>query len=191
MWVKLTICLFVVVFAVGAFWLISNAFFLETAPYDIVEQEGDFEVRDYPTLPVVTTQMETVEGDSAFGRLFQFIRGENSDQVKIAMTTPVFVEDGKMSFVIPEENHQRGVPGPTSTEVKIEERPSLRVVAYRFSGIANESSRREAVEKLSSWMEKRGFVSLGEPFFAYYDAPFVPGPFRRNEVMMRLRSAST
>jgi hypothetical protein len=26
----------------------------------------------------------------------------------------------------------------------------------------------------------------GEPFFAYYDAPFIPGPFRRNEVMLRL-----
>jgi hypothetical protein len=186
MWIKIVISIFLVLFLFGAYWLISNVFFLETAPYRIVTKEGDFELRDYPTLPVVTTQMESIEGDSAFGRLFQFIQGENSNQTKIAMTTPVFVDDGQMSFVIPDEVRQQGVPEPASTEVEIAERPRLQVAVYRFSGVADESSRKRAVEELQAWIQMQGLQAIGEPFFAYYDAPFIPGPFRRNEVMFQI-----
>jgi len=187
MWMKLVLLAVTGVFLLGCYWLASNVFFLETAQYELVEKEGPFEVRDYPDLPVVTTPMQSSEGNSAFRRLFRYIQGENSSETKIAMTTPVFVDDGKMDFVIPREASRQGVPDPTGPEVEIAVRPKLRVAVHRFSGVANDSNRNEALDRLQTWMAARSMVAVGNPFFAYYDAPFVPGPFRRNEVMLQSR----
>jgi hypothetical protein len=187
MWLKLILVVVAGSLLLGGYWLFSNVFFLESAHYKLVLKEGDFEIREYPELVVVTTPMESTEGDSAFGRLFQFIQGENASEAKIAMTTPVFVDEGKMSFVIPKETRQQGVPDPTAREVTVESRLAVRVGAYRFSGVANESRRTEALEKLKTWMVGQGLESLGDPTFAYYDAPFIPGPLRRNEVLLQSR----
>lgn len=172
---------------VGIYLLASSAFFLETAQYEVSMKESDFEVRDYGELAVVTASMRSAEGNSAFRKLFQFIQGENARQEKISMTTPVFVDGGKMSFVVPDETLQKGVPDPTGEDVFLEDRAAIRVAAYRFSGHANDASRREALAALKNWMAEKGLEFEGEAFFAYYDAPFVPGSFRRNEVMLRLR----
>lgn len=171
----------------GIYWLVSSVFFLETAQYQVVLKEGDFEVRDYANLAVVTAGMQSAEGNSAFRKLFQFIQGENTRQEKISMTTPVFVDDGKMSFVVPEETRSQGVPDPTGKDVVLEDRPGFRVAVYRFSGVSGEASRREALEQLESWIVGKGLSTDGEAFFAYYDAPFIPGPIRRNEAMLRCR----
>ncbi len=187
MWIKLAFLAVTGFFLLGCYWLASNAFFLETAQYEMVEKERHFEVRDYPDLPVVTTPMQSSEDSASFRRLFRYIQGENSSETKIAMTTPVFVDDEKMNFVIPKEASRQGVPQPTGPEVELALRPKLRVVVHRFPGVANESNRNEALDKLQTWMAARGMVPVGNPFFAYYDAPFVPGPFRRNEVMLQSR----
>ena len=186
MLIKIILTGVLAVVLVGIYWLASNLFFLETAQYEVSMKEGDFEVRDYSELAVVSASMQSPEGDSAFRKLFQFIQGENARQEKISMTTPVFVEDGKMSFVVPDETLRKGVPDPTGEDVVVEDRAAIRVAVRRFSGHANETSRREALAALKNWMAEKGLESEGEAFFAYYDAPFVPGPFRRNEVMLRL-----
>jgi hypothetical protein len=187
MWIKLSLLFLLSLILMGVYWLVSSVFFLETAPYVVTLKEGEFEIREYSQLAVVTAAMQSTEGDSAFRKLFQFIQGQNAREEKIAMTTPVFVDDGKMSFVVPEATLRNGVPHPTGEGVAIEERAPVRVAAFRFSGYATEDSRSEALAALRGWLSEKGFNAEGEAFFAYYDAPFVPGPFRRNEVMLRFQ----
>ena len=46
--------------------------YLETAPYSVAYQDGNFEIRDYPSLRLVETKMN--DGDNyGFFRLFNFI----------------------------------------------------------------------------------------------------------------------
>jgi hypothetical protein len=189
MWIKITVLAVTIPALMGAYWLGSNAFFLETASYSLVLQEGSFEIREYPELPVASTTNEFARDDSAFRRLFQYIQGSNSEDQKIAMTTPVFVDEERMSFVIPEDVEKQGIPDPTTEGVQVERRPSVRVAVYRFSGAADEQSRNKALQKLVAWMNSKGLESQGAAIFAYYDAPFVPGPFRRNEVMLQSEQA--
>ena len=51
-----------------------------TAPYESVRKQGHFEVRDYPALLVVETEM--TDSDNAFNRLFRFISGKNEAEQK-------------------------------------------------------------------------------------------------------------
>jgi hypothetical protein len=37
---------------------------------------------------------------------------------------------------------------------------------------------------LRAWLAGQGIVPEGEAEFAFYDAPMVPGPLRRNEVLI-------
>lgn len=156
------------------------------------EKDGRFELRDYPALPVARTAMNGGTGDDSFEQLFRFIAGGNARDEKIAMTTPVFIDgpigaQTSMSFGVPAETQRRGVPAPKASAIEISERPPCQIAALRFSGSTRESAEREAIEELRAWMKSRNLEAEGDPIIAYYDAPFIPGPLRRNEAMLRVR----
>lgn len=188
----------VLLIAVGAagaavYWLAgASRAFLEKAEYEVIERDGPFEVRDYPALEVASAPVEGDGGDRAFGRLFRFISGDNGRREKISMTAPVFMDRrdgrGEMSFIMPAEARQRGVPEPADASVRIGERQPQRVAVYRFGGWGTERNEREGLEALRGWMRARGLEGVGAPVVAYYDAPFIPPPFRRNEVMLRVEA---
>jgi hypothetical protein len=58
------------------------------------------------------------------------------------------------------------------------------MAAVRFSG--NGSGRDLALMEagLRDWIAEQGMMPAGEAEFAFYDAPMVPGPLRRNEVLI-------
>ena len=86
----------------------------ESAPYAVVQSEGDYEIRDYPELTIVEASMSESGTDDTtrFRKLFSYITGKNQANQKIAMTTPVFIAGGKgtMSFVMPAEFSIDAVP---------------------------------------------------------------------------------
>jgi hypothetical protein len=152
----------------------------ETAPYKVIRADGAFEIREYPELKIATTQLG--KDNDSFMRLFRYIAGGNAKQEKIAMTTPVFMVDGKMAFVVPEKD-RANTPEPSSPQVGLDTLKSRRVAVYRFSGGRTKDSEPQAVEKLKAWMRENNLTSTGKPFSAYYDPPWTPGFLRRNEVL--------
>lgn len=152
----------------------------ETAPYEVLRTEGDFELRAYPELPLVTTRNDGADG--SFMRLFRYISGANASQEKIAMTTPVFMVDNQMAFVLPAEKAE--APAPSSKEVRLERRPAGRVAVHRFSGQRSAAADSAALALLRTWMAQQGLKEAGKPFSASYDPPWTPGPLRRNEVLV-------
>ncbi len=156
----------------------------ETAPYKVVRADNAFELREYPPLRVATTQQDG--DDKSFMRLFGYISGGNSKNEKIAMTTPVFMRDGKMAFVVPEEK-RADTPAPSSSQVSLDTMYLQRVAAFRFSGGRSGELQARATNRLKSWIESNGLTSTGKPYFAYYDPPWTPGFLRRNEVLMSVK----
>jgi hypothetical protein len=152
----------------------------ETAPYEVLRADGAFELRAYPELPLVTTRDDGADG--SFMRLFRYISGANASQEKIAMTTPVFMVDNRMAFVLPAE--KREAPAPASKDVRLEKRPAGRVAVVRFSGQRSAEADADALSKLRAWMAQQGLKETGKPFSASYDPPWTPGPMRRNEVLV-------
>ena len=176
---SLAASLFAVIFAV-------TAMAIETPDYKVLEQEGKFEVRDYPAMMVARTTM----GDGDFMRLFRYISGGNEAEQKIAMTAPVLVqhkgEESGMSFVVPREVAAGKVPAPKGSAVSVDEMPAAKFAAFTYSGRRTDSNEAGALAKLRAWMDTKNLRAEGEPVFAYYDPPWTLPFMRRNEVMLRV-----
>ncbi|MHA6289480.1 SOUL family heme-binding protein [Maricaulis sp. CAU 1757] len=189
----------------------ASAVAAEEAKHTVVERDGAFEIRDYQ--PMMLAQV-TIPGpfDAASGRafrpLFNYISGGNSapqgGSGEIAMTTPVLQQrsqtiamtspvtqqasaDGwTVAFVMPGHFTPETLPVPNNARVEIDREPARRMAAIRFSGRpdASDFARQEAL--LRAELDRRGLIARGEPVYARYDAPYVPGPLRRNEVMLEI-----
>jgi hypothetical protein len=173
--------------------LISCASGIEEPKYEPISKDGVFEVRQYPELPLVSSTMDGMDRrNESFRRLFKYISGENENAKKIAMTSPVLMESGpenestdkpgKMSFLIPAEVAKEGSPEPKSEQVETRVIPAQRVAVMSFVGWRDENSRKQAAEKLGEWVKAQKLKPVGEPFFAFYDPPWIPEALRRNEV---------
>ena len=153
----------------------------ETAPYKVIRTDGDFEIREYPELKIATTARES--DNASFMRLFRYIDGGNASKEKIAMTTPVFMVEGKMAFLVPEKQ-KAATPVPASAQVNIDDMKAREVAVCRFSGSRPQKLEPLALAKLKAWMQQNKLREVGAPFSAYYDPPWTPGFLRRNEVLV-------
>jgi hypothetical protein len=158
----------------------------EEATHAVIKEAGPIQLREYPTLQLVQTEMVD-SNDGGFMRLFRYIDKGNEKEQKIAMTSPVFVEmennKRKMSFVLPADMASEDVPAPVSAKVKhVENQPGL-YATYRYNGRV-EVSPIEVYEKLEAWMEEHGYIQNGKEIHAFYDPPWTPAPMRRNELLI-------
>ena len=129
---------------------------IEKAKYEIIQKEGKFEVRQYQSLIVAETVVEsdfTQAGNSAFGRLFNYISGNNRKRETISMTAPVSQKlrsekiamtapvnqqqsEGKyvISFVMPSKYTMESLPEPLDSDIKLVQIPARKMAAIRYSG---------------------------------------------------------
>lgn len=176
-------------------WKITARGAYESAAYKVLDAENQFETREYPDLMMATTNMrsESQGDDGSFMRLFRYISGENDRDKKVAMTTPVFMEredsqtQGLMGFVIPKKVTGQRIPKPSHDNVQIRKRTGGRFAVIRFAGRIDSESVGKAEKRLRKWMDDKGLVGEGTAEFAGYDPPWIPGPLRRNEILIRLK----
>ena len=163
----------------------------ESPDYNVSKKDGKFEIREYAAMTVATAKMDGRDKDNGngFNKLFKYISGKNDANQKIAMTTPVFIDEqqDEMQFILPKKVAEKGAPAAEGTPVKIKSMKGGKFAALRFQGYRSESAADEAASELRAWMDKNGLASVGEPFFAYYDPPWTPEKLRRNEVLIRLK----
>lgn len=173
------------------FWLVENSRAATPTPdYQVVRAEGSFEVRDYPEMKVATTAMDAGGMDDGFGKLFRFITGANEEKAKIAMTTSVLIdrtpEKETMSFILPKDALEKGVPTPVGGAVRLGKVERARFAVLRFSGGRTDGNEKEALAKLREWMKAQKLAARREPVFAYYDPSWTPPFLRRNEALRRV-----
>ena len=198
-----------VAFLFGVF-VCSSAMAIEGPGYRIVEQDGDYELRDYSAYLVAETRVQADfidAGNVAFGRLFRYISGNNATQSKIEMTAPVTQSRGEkiamttpvkqvadggdflVGFVVPAKYNRASVPRPLDPSVYIREVPAQLVASWRYSGRWTESLFREQERLLRARCAHDGLLVVGEPVVARYNPPFMPAFLRRNEVLIPVRRA--
>jgi len=165
-----------------------------------------FEVRDY--VPSVAAQTCSDSTNSEFMTLAGYIGvmsgAQNSRSEKIAMTAPVVDyqnEDGErcMQFILPESEFGGDVssaPTPTNDKVKLVGRPEMIMAAITFSGRPSEKDFADKIDELKLALQAmEGDDSfqwaVKEPAHAeeyQYNEPWIPGPWRTNEVVIELQS---
>lgn len=174
---------------------------IEKPDYETLRKEGDFEVRKYASIRIVSAPMENMDKrDQSFRKLFKYISGENADKKRISMTSPVFMNEGaenaenaeksggRMSFMLPAEVAKAGAPSPDGEELALDEiKPGIFAV-LRFKGWDKEPNRKAASEKLEELISAEKLKSIGPEFFAFYNPPWTPEMFRRNEIWQRIET---
>lgn len=190
MWKIILVSIAIVGLCTTAYMFSRNGY--ETAKYDVVTKDGNFEVREYQPMLLVSTTMKNdgSQNGTPFGRLFRYITGSNENEQKISMTSPVFSsrENGAytMSFLIPKDVANSGAPKPTGKGVKIESMDGGKFAVYRYSGYQTGRKIMEAEQKLAKWVKEQNLKTVGEMISAGYDPPYTPSSVRRNEVLIRL-----
>ena len=157
---------------------------VEEAAYTLIEQLEKVEIRRYPRLLVAT--VTDLSDNDAFWLLFRYISGNNKAQQKIAMTAPVITSAQRMSFVMPATFSRDTLPIPLAGRVEIEEMGSRTVAVLRFKGYAAQKDVTKRTEELLLILKKYNRKITGEPILMRYNAPYVPGFLRRNEVGIEL-----
>jgi hypothetical protein len=181
--------------------VIGNAAAPEPDHTVILAQEP-FEIRDYGELVVVKTPM--ADGSrAAFGRLFDYISGQNEGARKIAMTAPVLNTDAaegveiamtapvlqsragdrEMIFVLPDGFTPQTAPVPSDPAVSLATIAPRRVAVVRYSGSMTKRAPSEEA-RLRAWLEQKALQPTGPAQVAGYNPPWTLPPYRRNEILI-------
>ncbi|MDO9161266.1 MAG: heme-binding protein [Methylococcaceae bacterium] len=176
----------------------------EEAPFTVLLENGDIQIRQYQELLVAETVIDADyanSGSIGFNRLAGYIFGKNISQDKIAMTSPVFREQDSekiamtapvlqqqtgakwiMSFVMPADYTLSTLPKPIDPLVSIKQIPGKKVAVLKYSGSINEQMIAEKTNVLTAWLVQNHYQILSKARSAAFDPPWTIPSLRRNEV---------
>lgn len=172
---------------------------IDQPSYELVARDGNIEVRDYGPMTVAEV---TRQGDrdsavrAGFRPLARYIFAKDRPGDKIAMTAPVTQQPAegpaddavwKVQFIMPEGMDPDTLPKPADADVRLLTIDATRRAAIRFSGRADDALMQANETRLRNWLKDKGYSVTGPAIYAYYDDPFTPGMFRRNEVLFEVQ----
>jgi hypothetical protein len=165
----------------------------ETQQYKVIRREDKFEIRYYPSVVLAkissTSNSYLDLGYSGFGKLAKYIFGGNSENKKIAMTSPVHMDIGDtvstMAFVMPSSLKKEDMPIPDNSEILIQTSESEYVASFQFGGFANNYNINKNKAILEKLLHEKGISYYGNFRFLGYNPPYHIFD-RRNEVIVAI-----
>lgn len=178
----------------------------------LAELSANVEIRDYAPLMMAEVTVEASDfgqaGNLGFRPLADFIFGNNTVRERIGMTAPVTqgrtgerigmtapvtqssgAEGWVVGFVMPARYTAETLPRPKDPRIRIIEVPRRTMAAVRYAGRWNALRYAEQWQVLQRELAAAGWRIDGQPTTAQYDAPWVPGPLRRNEILVAVSPA--
>lgn len=183
----------------------------EQPKYEVVQRFDKMELRRYEARLVAEVRVEAEDGDQAsragFRLLGNYIFGANQVGDEIAMTAPVEqrAASQKIEMTAPVEQRLEGggdgtaaytirftmprkwtletIPKPTNDRVKLLEAPAQCMFVDRFSGSPSPAKVGDRAARVEAAALDAGLTVLAAHTYARYDPPWIPGPFRRNEIL--------
>ena len=184
---------------------------IESPKYKAVERDNKFEIRDYEQYIVAEVDVEASYNgalNTGFGILAGYIFGGNSAQASIAMTAPVIekptqksekiqmtrpvtasLKQGQVytiSFSMPRKYTLETLPQPNDRIIRLREVPASRMAALKFSGSLNERLVTKKTAEFMEWLKQKNLNPKSAVASCQYNPPWIPGPFRTNEVIITI-----
>lgn len=185
----------VIVLALAALGTVSvaRASLVERPDYTVTAEHEGFELRAYGPVIEARAPIATYEElNQGFRVVGGYIFGGNTNEAgqseKIAMTAPVGfsaeADQPYISFIMPAEYDLSELPSPEDGRVALVEVPARTLAALPFKGTAGDAEVRRRIAELEARLEARGLEATGAPIVAQYNPPWIPGPLRRNEILI-------
>ncbi len=184
---------------------------IESPKYTLVKRDNKFEVRDYGEYIAAEIDVEAGFSDAlntGFGILAGYIFGGNSAGSSIAMTAPVsetsspkseripmtkpvsaYLKQDQVytvSFSMPRKYTLDTLPRPNDKNITIRIIPASRVAVLKYSGSLNEKLAANKTSELMAWLKQNNITPKSTATSSQYNPPWIPGPFRTNEVMVNI-----
>lgn len=165
-----------------------NTFFkTETASYKIVQVHDRVEIRAYNEMIYASyTPQDSEDRSNSFGKVANYIFGNNSANEKIAMTAPVVIKPNnnyEMAFIMPNQYTVSSLPEPSSAEVSIYSVPSSIKAAIQYSGFTNPKKEDHYKQELIAVLAENNIAHQKDFQIYVYDAPYKLLN-RRNEIVV-------
>jgi hypothetical protein len=181
----------------------------EGPKYEVLVSDGDFEIRRYaPYIIAKTTVSGSYEESSgkAFRILAGYIFGKNEGEKKIAMTSPVEVNNKPMkiamtspvemsedkdsftmAFSMPSKFSLEELPKPIDKRISFEQVPIKVVAAHRYSWLSSKKKNDKKAKELREWLKNYPqYKPLLDYSYAGFNPPWTIPFLRRNEVHIQL-----
>lgn len=166
----------------------------ESQKYEMIYKKGDFEIRFYP---VATMASVSMKGDydnmrnSGFRVLAGYIFGDNEQNTKIAMTSPVRMSSNEvvntMSFVMPSEMELKSLPDPGNSEIRLHQSEPKYAASIRYGGYTNTNEINVQKAKLIEILTELKIEYDDNFEYLGYNPPYQMVK-RRNEVLVELNN---
>jgi len=188
----------------------------EEPPFEVVASTDDYEIRRYESYLVAEVETEGSlrgSGNQAFRILAGYIFGDNRQQTKMEMTTPVEsapadggvkmemtipvtsepVGEGKevyrYAFVMERKYTEETLPEPIDSRIRIRRIEPRTAAVLTFSGLVSASKVEKRERELLGLLQRDGIEVAGSPYLARYNGPFTLPFLRRNEIIVPIRYA--
>ncbi|MGZ4864260.1 MAG: SOUL family heme-binding protein [Halobacteriota archaeon] len=186
---------------------------VESPSYNVEKKEDSFEIRAYASYIIAQVDVES-DFDAAlrtgFEILAHYIFGGNKKRESISMTAPVSEEIPMMapvtsekismtapvteeqtaggayrvSFAMPSKFTLETLPEPQDPRITFKVVEGRRTAAIRFPGCVHGKLATQKIEELREWLSRNGITPKSNFVVALYNPPFIPGIFRRNEIIV-------
>ena len=169
---------------------------IENPSHELIKDYLDFEIRKYDSTIVATTAVKdnyNQATSTGFRRIAKYIFGGNSEGMSIAMTAPVITsapnEKGiyEISFFMPSEYSMHQLPNPDLENIILKTIKLGTVAVLKFGGWATEIRASKFKKKLGELIENNGYKIEGEYLVAQYNSPWAIPPFRKNEILVKIK----
>ncbi len=203
---KASVTIFIIALALAGAMLPMRAAMAKTEEpeFTLISKDDSFELRNYA--PLLAAEV-SIEGDrdnavsAGFRILAGYIFGGNAGSTKIDMTAPVTQSKGEkiamtapvtqtgsngvwaIRFMMPKGYTLQTLPKPDDARIRFVEVPVRIVAVLRFSGLWNDSNLSSHRDELAALLKAKNLKPKGEPSFAFYDPPWQPFFWRRNEIL--------
>ena len=179
--------------------------------YEVLEQAGEYEVRQYAPHLVAEVDVEGEFGEAgtkAFRLLAAYIFGDNQagdkmsmtapvesrprrEGVRMSMTTPVTstasaADQYTYAFVMERKYTVDTLPHPRNPRIRPREETARVMAVRRYSGRWTEENYRKNEVELMEALSADDRRPIQTPTLARYNSPFTPWFMRRNEVMVEI-----
>jgi len=164
----------------------------ETQKYELIFSKDNFEIRFYPEAILATVKIDGSYDNfrnTGFGVLAGYIFGGNSENTKIAMTSPVRMStdnnSNTMSFILPSEMEFEKLPNPNNQNIVLHKTTPKFAASVRFSGYANDAGILKYKKKLNEILSQLNLAHSNNFEFLGYNSPYQVVN-RRNEIQVEL-----
>jgi hypothetical protein len=162
--------------------------------YNLIKKDGKIEIREYSNYVVAKTSLnkgDTKENNSMFRTLAGYIFGRNSKKQSISMTAPVITQnnndDYNMIFFMLDAKNPEELPIPNNQNVILEKMDIGKTISITFGMWATDDRVARYKPILDKYINDNKIEVLSALMVAQYNSPWAIPPFRKNELIYRIK----